>query len=347
MMINFYDFTYEKLIDFLLSVGEKKYRAKQLFTWVYQKNVRDFSKMSDISKDSQLKLSKLIYFPIPKVIKENVSEDKTRKLLVQFEDGSIVETVLMNYKYGNVACVSSQVGCNMGCKFCASGLLKKTRNLTPGEMVGEVLVLNNILTELNEPLISHIVLMGTGEPFDNFDNVVDFLKIVNNPFALAIGARHLTVSTCGIPDKIRLFSQIGIQAKLAISLHAPNNELRSKLMPINQAYPLEEVMDAVKYFEKVTNKRTTFEYILLKDVNDSLDHAKQLAELIKGTIAFVNLIPYNEVSENSFKRSPDDRITAFKNYLISQGIHVNTRKEFGSDIDAACGQLRAKHEAKL
>jgi 23S rRNA (adenine2503-C2)-methyltransferase len=266
---------------------------------------------------------------------------------VQFEDGSIVETVLMNYKYGNVACVSSQVGCNMGCKFCASGLLKKTRNLTPGEMVGEVLVLNNILTKLNEPLISHIVLMGTGEPFDNFDNVVDFLKIVNNPFALAIGARHLTVSTCGIPDKIRLFSQIGIQAKLAISLHAPNNELRSKLMPINQAYPLEEVMDAVKYFESVTNKRTTFEYILLKDVNDSLDHAKQLAELIKGTIAFVNLIPYNEVSENSFKRSPDDRITAFKNYLISQGIHVNTRKEFGSDIDAACGQLRAKHEAKL
>lgn len=341
-MRNFYDFTFEQLEEFMPSIGEKKYRAQQLFTWIYKKNVTDFYKMSDISKSSQEKLASLINFKLPIVATKSLSEDKTLKLLVEFEDKSHVETVLMRYRYGNVACVSSQVGCNMGCKFCASGLFKKKRDLTSGEMVGQVLLLNEILAKEGEPPISHVVVMGTGEPFDNFTNVVNFLKTVNHHRALEIGARHLTVSTCGIPSKIKEFAHIGLQAKLAISLHAPTNLKRNSLMPINRAYPLEEVMEAVRYFEKETNKRTTFEYILLKDVNDSLGDAEDLATLIEGTLAFVNLIPYDEVEELGFKRSSDDRIKAFKDYLFKRGIYTNTRKEFGLDIDAACGQLRAK-----
>ncbi|MGI6644392.1 MAG: 23S rRNA (adenine(2503)-C(2))-methyltransferase RlmN [Bacilli bacterium] len=342
-MNNFFDFTFEKLENFLIENGEKKFRAQQLYSWIYDKNQFDFDKMVNISLVSREKLQKILSFEKPKIVKHVVSEDNTQKLLVKFSDNSVVETVLMNYRYGNVACVSSQVGCNMGCTFCASGLIKKKRDLTPGEMVGQVLLLNDLLREKNEMPISHVVVMGTGEPFDNFDNVVDFLKIINHPHGLGIGARHLTVSTCGIPSKIREFAHIGIQAKLAISLHAATNEKRDKLMPINRAFPLEEVIDAVKYFEKVTNKRTTFEYILLKDVNDSLEDAKNLVELIKGTLAFVNIIPYNEVSENAYKRSSKERIDAFRDYLMKNGVNVNVRKEFGRDIDAACGQLRAKN----
>ena len=259
------------------------------------------------------------------------------------KDNDKVETVLMRYNYGNVICVSSQVGCNMGCSFCASGLLKRKRNLTVEEMVGQVLVMNDLLAlEGNNQRVTHVVVMGTGEPFDNYDNVMDFVRIINHPKALAIGARHITVSTCGLPDKIIKYANEGLQINLAISLHAPNNEIRSRIMPINRAYPLEKLIPAVKEYEKTAGRRVTFEYILLKDVNDKMEHADELARLIKGTLAYVNLIPYNPVNENGYQRS--NNVHAFLDRLTKNGVTATIRKEFGTDIDAACGQLRAKHQ---
>ena len=274
-MINLYGLTLEKLEELMLSMGQTKYRAKQLFTWIYEKEEVDFDKMSDISKSFREILKKEFCLIKPEVFIKQVASDGTIKLLLQMSDGAKVETVLMRYNYGNVACVSSQVGCNMGCSFCASGLLKKQRNLEPYEMVGEVLVLNDLLKESNER-VTHVVVMGTGEPFDNYDNVMDFVRIINNQKALAIGARHITVSTCGIPDKIVKYGQEGLQINLAISLHAPNNILRNKLMKINKAYPLEVLIPAVAEYIKLSSRRVTYEYIMLKDVNDSIDHAKEL-----------------------------------------------------------------------
>ena len=261
--------------------------------------------------------------------------------LVKLKDGHKVETVLMRYNYGNAACVSSQVGCNMACSFCASGLLKKQRNLEVHEMVGQLMVMNSLLKE-NDKRVSHVVVMGTGEPFDNYDNVIDFIRIINHPKALAIGARHISVSTCGIVPGIRKFAHEGLQANLAISLHAPNDEIRNKIMPISKGYKMDELMDAVHYYESETNRRVTFEYIMLKDVNDSLECAKELVDLVKGTLAYVNLIPYNPVDENSFSRSEDKQVHKFFSYLMQHGVNTTVRKEFGNDIDAACGQLRAK-----
>ena len=281
---------------------------------------------------------------LPKIHTKQVSSDGTVKLLLEMNDGSKVETVLMRYSYGNVACVSSQVGCNMGCVFCASGLFKKTRNLTTAEMVGEILVLNQLLDDEEKGKhITHVVVMGTGEPFDNYENVMDFIRIINHPKALAIGARHITVSTCGLPDQIRRYAKEGLQINLAISLHAPNDEIRSKLMKINRSYPLDKLIPAVKEYENIAKRRVTFEYILLKGVNDSVQDADQLTKLIKGTLAYVNLIPYNPVIENEFQRSPHANVQAFLDRLIKNGVTATVRKEFGSDIDAACGQLRAKN----
>lgn len=343
-MINLFGVTLEKLESLMLEDNQSKYRAKQLFTWIYEKEETDFDKMSDISKKYIAVLKSKFYFHKPSIFKKQVSNDGTIKLLLEMEDGAKVETVLMRYNYGNVACVSSQVGCNMGCSFCASGLLKKQRNLTSAEMVGEILVLNDLLKS-EDKRVSHIVVMGTGEPFDNYENVMDFIRIVNHQKALAIGARHITVSTCGIPNKILAYSQEGLQINLAISLHASNDELRNKLMPINRAYPLKELMEAVKTYNINADRRVTFEYILLKDVNDSMEHADQLARLIKPVFAYVNLIPYNEVDENGFHRS--NNIKKFMDRLMKNGVNVTIRKEFGSDIDAACGQLRAKNEGRL
>lgn len=344
MKTNIYNLPLEKLEELMVGENQNKYRAKQLFSWIYDKNVEDFDLMSDISKKFIEVLKQKYCLVKPKIFAKQISHDGTIKLLLEMEDHAKVETVLMRYNYGQAACISSQVGCNMGCSFCASGLLKKQRNLTAGEMVGQILVLNDLLKEENLK-VTHVVVMGTGEPFDNFDNVMDFIKIINHQKALAIGARHITVSTCGIPDKILEYAKSGLQINLAISLHAPNDELRSSLMPINKAYNLHELIEAIKEYNLIANRRVTFEYILLKDINDSLQHADELTELIRPVFAYVNLIPYNEVDENGFHRSKN--IKAFMDRLIKNGINATIRKEFGTDIDAACGQLRAKKEKIL
>lgn len=344
MRTNIYGLTLEQLEELMVQENQNKYRAKQLFSWIYEKNVTDFDLMSDISKKFIAILKEKYCLIKPTIFTKQVSSDGTIKLLLEMEDGAKVETVLMRYNYGQVACVSSQVGCNMSCSFCASGLLKRQRNLTASEMVGEILVLNDLIKEENLR-VTHVVVMGTGEPFDNFDNVMNFIKIINNQKALAIGARHITVSTCGIPDKIRMYASSGLQINLAISLHAPNDELRSKLMPINKAYPLHELMEAIKYYNVTADRRITFEYILLKDVNDTMECADELASLIRPVFAYVNLIPYNEVNENGYHRST--RAKEFMDRLMKKGVNVTIRKEFGTDIDAACGQLRAKKEKIL
>lgn len=343
-MINLYGLEIKKLEELMIQEQQKRYRATQLYIWMYEKKAKTFDEMSDISLRFREVLKQKYCLDLPKIHTKQVSSDGTVKLLLEMNDGSKVETVLMRYSYGNVACVSSQVGCNMGCVFCASGLFKKTRNLTTAEMVGEILVLNQLLDDEEKGKhITHVVVMGTGEPFDNYENVMDFIRIINHPKALAIGARHITVSTCGLPDQIRRYAKEGLQINLAISLHAPNDEIRSKLMKINRSYPLDKLIPAVKEYENIAKRRVTFEYILLKGVNDSVQDANQLTKLIKGTLAYVNLIPYNPVIENEFQRSPHANVQAFLDRLIKNGVTATVRKEFGSDIDAACGQLRAKN----
>ncbi len=348
-MINLYGVEIKKLEDMMTREGQKPYRATQLYTWMFEKNATSFDQMSDVSLKFREVLKANFSLEIPSIFIRQDSADGTIKLLLELADGAKVEAVLMRYSYGNVICVTSQVGCNMGCSFCASGLLRKTRNLEAHEMVGQVLVMNNLLREEGQgQRVTHIVVMGTGEPFDNYDNVLDFVRIANHPKGFAIGARHITVSTCGLPDRIRQYAREGLQINLAISLHAPNDEIRSRIMKINQVYPLDKLMPAVKEYERLAGRRVTFEYILLDGVNDSVEHADELAKLIKGTLAYVNLIPYNPVIENAYRRSSDEKVHAFLDRLTRLGVTATVRKEFGTDIDAACGQLRAKnvHEEK-
>ena len=341
-MKNLYGYKLEDLEELMISLGQKKYRATQIFKWIYERGVTNFDEMSDISLSFREVLKNEFTLSIPTIYKKQVSCDGTIKLLLSLGDDSKIETVLMRYNYGLVACVTSQVGCNMGCAFCASGLFKKQRNLEVHELVGQILVLNNLLKEENRK-ITHVVVMGTGEPFDNYDNVMKFIRILNNPHGFAIGARHLTVSTCGLVEKIREYANEGIQINLAISLHAPSDKIRNKIMPISLKYPLDQLMDAVKYYEASAKRRVTFEYILLEDINDSIENAKELAKLIKGTTSYVNLIPYNPVGELKYKRTSGNRVHRFMDALIKEGVNVTVRKEFGTDIDAACGQLRAKN----
>lgn len=347
-MLNLYNYSLEKLEPLMISEGQKKFRATQLFKWIYEKKVSSFDEMTDVSLSFRQVLNEKYCLDKPTIYKKQVSNDGTIKLLAELSDGNKVETVLMRYNYGNVACVTSEVGCDMGCAFCASGLLKKKRSLEAGEIIGQILLLNGLLDEEgNGERITHVVVMGTGEPFDNYDNVMDAIRIMNHPHGLAIGARHITVSTCGIVDKIRQYAHEGIQINLAISLHAPNDEIRNKIMPISIKYPMTDLMDAVKYYESVADRRVTFEYILLAGLNDSEQNAKELAQLIRGTKAYVNLIPYNPIKELKYKRSGDEAVHKFMNMLLSCGINATIRREFGSDIDAACGQLRAKNEKKI
>ena len=341
-MKNLYGYKLEDLEELMISLGQKKYRATQIFKWIYERGVTNFDEMSDISLSFREVLKNEFTLSIPIIYKKQVSSDGTIKLLLSLGDDSKIETVLMRYNYGLVACVTSQVGCNMGCAFCASGLFKKQRNLEVHELVGQILVLNNLLKEENKK-ITHVVVMGTGEPFDNYDNVMKFIRILNNPHGFAIGARHLTVSTCGLVEKIREYANEGIQINLAISLHAPSDKIRNRIMPISLKYPLDQLMDAVKYYEATAKRRVTFEYILLEDINDSIENAKELAKLIKGTTSYVNLIPYNPVGELKYKRTSGNRVHRFMDTLIKEGVNVTVRKEFGTDIDAACGQLRAKN----
>jgi len=344
-MINLYGLTLPKLQELMVAEGQKPYRAIQLYTWIYEKRATSFDEMSDISLRFRDVLKEKYCLEIPSIYLKQVSSDGTIKCLVELSDGMKVECVLMRYDYGCAVCVSSQVGCNMGCSFCSSGLLGKQRNLKPEEMVGEVLVINNLLREEGKGQhVTHVVVMGTGEPFDNYDNVMDFVRIINAQKGLAIGARHITVSTCGLPDKIRKYAEEGLQTNLAISLHAPNNEKRNQLMKINKAYPLEVLMPSVKDYETTAKRRVTYEYLLIEGVNDSKEDANELIKLIRGTMGYVNLIPFNETNQCSYKRPSGNRIHAFLDYLTKGGVTATIRKEFGSDIDAACGQLKAKVE---
>ncbi len=338
-----YDYTQEQLIDIFLTMNEKKFRATQVFEWLYNHRAISYDDMNNISLDLRNKLSEEFYIgPFP-IVEKQVSRDGTIKYLFELQDGGLIETVLMVHGYGKSLCVTSQLGCNMGCKFCASGLLKKQRDLTAGEMVNQVLTVMNDIDDR----VTHVVIMGTGEPFDNYDNVMNFIRIINHPKGLAIGARHITLSTCGLCDKIEMYANEGIQSNLAISLHAPSDEVRNKLMPINKKYPMDILRDTVEKYIKKTNRRVTFEYILLKDVNDSLAHARQLAHYMRGLNAYVNLIPYNAVDEHGYLQSDKKRVDDFKNELLRLKINATLRKEHGRDIDGACGQLRAKKEGVL
>ena len=338
-MRSIYDITFEELEQYFIEKGEKKFKAIQVFEWIYKKRVNSFDEFSNVKKDTIEILKKDFKFTQIKLIDKKTDVDVS-KYLFELSDNNKIEAVLMNHDYGNSLCVSTEVGCNMGCKFCESGRLKKVRNLNTHEMVEQILQIE----KLENIRISHIVLMGIGEPFDNYDNVINFIDIINSPKGIDIGARHITVSTCGLVPKIIDFMNHGKQVNLAISLHAPNNELRNKLMPINKAYNLEELFKVLKKYIEVTNRRVTFEYILLKDINDTDECAKELINLVKGMNCYINLIPYNETSHIEFKRTSQDKIMHFYDILKKHNINVTIRREFGSKVDAACGQLRSNYE---
>lgn len=344
-MKSLYDFNYEQIQEFALEQGWKKFRGHQIFQWLYRSRVKEIDEMSNLSKETR-ELLKENFLISPLTLREKqVARDGTTKYLFALSDGSLIESVLMQFDYGKSVCVTSQVGCNMGCAFCASGLTRKQRDLTSGEMVAQVLYIQQEL-DAKEERVSHIVVMGTGEPFDNYDNVMNFLATVNHDRGLAIGARHITISTCGIVPRIDAFAQEHTQYNLAISLHAPNDELRSRLMPINRAYPLSELMAALDRYGAENNRRLTLEYILLRGVNDQPVHARQLAALIGRRNAYVNLIPYNAVDEKGFQGVDHAVAMVFYDQLMKLGVRCTIRKEHGSDIDAACGQLRVKHLQK-
>ena len=336
-MENIYNYTLPKLEEYFLSKGEKKFKAVQVFEWLYKHRITSFDEMKNISKITKEDLKENFKLETLAVLQKQEDIDVC-KFLFELSDGNKIEAVLMKHDYGNSLCVSSQVGCNMGCSFCESGRMKNVRNLEVSEMVLQILEVEKILGIR----ISHLVLMGIGEPFDNYKNVMDFISIINEPKGIDLGARHITVSTCGIVPKILEFMNNGKQVNLAISLHAPNNEIRDKLMKINHAYKIEEVIEAVKKYIEKTKRRVTFEYILLQGVNDSEACAKELARLLKGINCYVNLIPYNETSHLEYKKSSKEVIDKFYNMLKKEGINVTVRREFGSKISAACGQLRAE-----
>lgn len=335
-MKNFYDFTLESLTKTLEAEGFKAFNAKQVFQWVYQKDTRDYSAMSNLSKPLRAWLESNISLPQLTLHTHSVAPDETTKCAFVLSDREVIETVLMYHSYGKSVCVTTQVGCNMGCAFCASGLHKKTRNLTQAEMVMQV----QGVIDLTGVKPTHIVVMGIGEPFDNFDAVMDFIDTVNSPYAYAIGKRHITVSTSGLAPQIEQFGTRQTQVNLAISLHAPNDTLRSRLMPINKKYPLKTLMKSVDKYHTLTNRRVTYEYIMIKEVNDSLKEAAELIALLKGKNAYVNLIPYNPVAEFSFECSEPAQIKRFYDALMKAGINATTRKEKGEQVNAACGQLR-------
>lgn len=338
-MKSIYDVTRKQLEDYFLSIGEKKFKATQVFDWLYKKRVNSFDDMSNIKKSVIDSLKKDFTFDDIKILTKQEDIDVAKYLFLLFDNNKI-EAVLMKHDYGNSLCVSSQVGCNMGCAFCESGRLKKVRNLNTHEMVLQLLKVERDLGIR----ISHLVLMGIGEPFDNYDNVMNFIDIINDDNGIALGSRHITVSTSGIVPKIKEFMNNGKQVNLAISLHAANNELRSKLMKVNKVYDLNELMSSIKEYINKTNRRVTFEYILLNGVNDRESDAIQLSKLLKNMNCYVNLIPYNETSHIEFKRSSDCNILKFYDILKKNNINVTIRREFGRKVSAACGQLRANYK---
>ena len=338
-MKSIYSLNIEELENYFLSIGEKKFKALQLYSWLYDKKIKNFDEITDIKKTVIDKLKEDFYLIKLELI-EVERDELVNKYLFKLEDNNHIECVLMRHDYGTSICISSEVGCNMGCKFCESGRVKKIRELKTEEMVEQILLVEDDVKEK----ISHVVIMGIGEPFDNYDNVTNFIKIINHAKGLAIGSRHITLSTCGIVPKIREFADFPYQVNLAISLHAPNDELRSKIMPINRAYPLKELMTALKYYYDKTNRRLTFEYIMLDGVNDSKENALELVKLLREFNCYVNLIPYNETENIEFKRSKKNSILEFYDIIKKNGMNVTIRREFGSNISAACGQLRSKRE---
>ena len=338
-MRSIYDLTLEEMEKIFLDLGSKKFHAIQLFSWLYLKRIEKYEDITDIKKDILSILKK--DYSLERLSIVDVQEDvDVCKYLFELHDGEHIEAVLMRHDYGNSVCVSSQVGCNMGCRFCESGRRKKVRNLETYEMVLQLLMIEKLLGER----ISHVVVMGIGEPFDNYDHLIHFFQIINHPKGMAIGARHITVSTCGLVPKIVEFSDFPLQINLAISLHAPTNEIRNQIMPINKVYPLEQLIPAIKHYLEKTNRRVTFEYILLKDINDSIDCAQKLADLVRDINCYINLIPYNETNNLNFQRTNTVQIMKFYDILKKNNVNVTIRREFGGKISAACGQLRSKKE---
>lgn len=337
-----YSLTLDELKEWLTEHGEKAFRAGQIFDWLYVKRVRTFEEMSNLSKELRGKLGQHFRMDALHEITRQVSVDGTVKFLFQLADGHAIETVIMRHNYGNSVCVTTQVGCRIGCTFCASTLGGLKRNLEAGEIVSQVLMAQRAL-DAEGGRASHVVVMGIGEPFENFDALLSFLRIINDSRGLNIGQRHITVSTSGIVPKIYEFAEKGGQVNLAISLHAPNSELRTRLMPINRGFPLEKLLEACRHYVEKTGRRITFEYGLFGGQNDQPEHAEELADLIGDMLCHVNLIPVNYVPERDYVRTPRNEIFRFKRILEDRGINVTIRREHGSDIAAACGQLRAQH----
>lgn len=338
-MKNIKDYNLEELKKELQSMDEKTFRAEQIFKWLYQEKVRSFDEMTNLSLDLRNKLKQNYTICNYNILKKQESKDGTIKYLFDVLDGNAIETVLMSYHHGYSICVSSQIGCKMGCKFCASTGINFIRSLTSGEIVEQI-----IAVEQDQNIrISNVVFMGIGEPLDNYDNVVNAIHIINNPKGLNIGARHISVSTSGLVPKIYQLAYENIQCTLSISLHATNNEKRSGMMPVNNAYPIEELIQACKDYIAKTNRRISFEYALAKDSNDNLDDAKELVKLLKGMLCHVNLIPINKIENGQYSKSTNENIMKFRDYLNDHGIVATIRRELGSDIDAACGQLRRKN----
>ena len=338
-MKNIKDYNLSELKDEFIKLGEKAYRAEQVFKWLYVDKVSSFDEMTNLSKELREKLKQEFSMHNFKILKKQESVDGTKKYLFDVLDGNAIETVLMEYHHGKTICVSSQIGCKMGCKFCASTGIKFARNLTSGEIVEQILAV-----ERDQNIkISNIVFMGIGEPLDNFENVVNAIGIINNPKGLNIGARHISISTSGLVPKIYELADKNLQCTLSISLHATTDEKRSEMMPVNKKYNIEELMKACKYYIDKTNRRISFEYALAKDNNDNLEDALGLVKLLKGMLCHVNLIPINKIENGEYVKSTNENIIKFRDYLNSKGIVATIRRELGSDIDAACGQLRRKN----
>lgn len=338
-MKNIKDYNLEELKQQFISLGEKTYRAEQVFKWLYTNNITSFDEMTNLSLELRDKLKQNFNMCVYNILKKQESSDGTKKYLFDVLDGNAIETVLMEYKHGKSLCVSSQIGCKMGCKFCASTGAKFERNLTSGEIIEQVLAVQR-----DENIkISNIVFMGIGEPLDNYNNVLNAIRILNNQKGLNIGARHISISTSGLVPKIYDLAKEELQCTLSISLHATTNEKRSAMMPVNNKYNIDELLKACKFYIEKTNKRISFEYALAKDNNDNLEDAKELVKLLKGMICHVNLIPINKIENGEFIKSTNENIIKFRDYLNDNGIIATIRRELGSDIDAACGQLRRKN----
>ena len=338
-MENLLGYTREMLEDYFILMGEKKYKATQVFEWLYRHNEYNINNFSNIKKDIINKLKSDFTTEFIKIEKVLEGQD-VKKFLFRLLDGEKIEAVLMEHNYGLSVCVSSQVGCNMGCRFCESGRLKKVRNLETFEIVQQILLIQEYINKR----IDSVVVMGIGEPFDNYDNIVRFIKIINDAKGLAIGARHITVSTCGLVPKIDEFSNLDLQVNLALSLHAARDSVRNRIMPVNKVYNIDTVIAAIKRYIAKTNRRVTIEYVMLNMVNDTLEDAQALVNLIKGMNVYVNLIPYNETKNIEFSKSSKERINKFYEYLTTSGINVTVRREFGGNIKAACGQLRSESD---